>query len=995
MKKFAKVFVLLAPLVLSSCNMGKPQVTAKSLSVSDKKAFNYHVGEVFDNFVNNGGLKVNVTMSDDSVSLAEKGTFTYQITEKNNPNKTVDGTKPFTTEGDYVVTVSKEQLAPVSENIRVLEKEDPQPETIALSSISASDYTNEVYQNETYTFDGKVIAKYSDGSTKDVTSKATIETISTANLGDKSLPISYTEDNITKTTSAKITVIEKGVDPGVKTLSKIDASGYSTSVYQNETYTFNGIVTATYSDGTTKNVTSSASIGTISTSTTGTKTATISYTENGVTKTTTYSVNVEEKEPSYETITPEQAISICEDLGSAVVSDKEYYVKGIAEDVTYSKQYDNYSGKFKDSNFYFTQTNSNDLVSKTSDVEGKEVIIFGYLELFNGKYQIPYLPKNYSPTGSAYHSIFIKVDDPIVEKVPVASVQFGVSSLNLNTGDTSTVSYTVLPSNATNKTLSWSSSNSTVASVSNSGVITAKTAGNATITAKSTDGSNKEASLTVIVTKVDVPVTGISLNKTSLSIQKGKTAQLTATISPSNASDKTISWSGSANGISVNSSGLVSVSSTATVGNKATIVATANGNTAKTASCVVTVASEPVVQSDAWTLLIYMCGADLESDVSQGGAATEDLTEIYDLRKSLPSDVNVVVQAGGASRWESTYSSVINKNNCNRFHLTTSGYVKDSQTTKVDMSLASSLESFVEWGLTTYPADKVGLVLWNHGGAMDGCCFDEQFNEGYEGLMPSEVASAIPTAIANSNYNKNLEFIGYDCCLMSIQDIAGLNSDYANYMIASEESEWGYGWSYDKWVDNLFAKESTTSILKACVDSFYEDTAEAYADWGDPNDQTLAYYNLQNWDAYETAWEDFASYLKSSVITSSSKWSTFANVINKAQKYGRYTDRDLQSYNKGYICDIFDAKDALNKIKADSNYKSNSTLMNKISAVETAFTGLNVYSKCGSAAGNSYGLCMFCPISGYNEKDLEYASDNTCFSAWRTLCATYGNWYER
>lgn len=994
MKKFTKVFILLTPLVLSSCDFGNVQI-ARQLSISDQKAFDYHIGEVFDDYVNAGGLKVNVIMSDDSVLLAEKGTFTYQITEKNNPDKTIDGTKPFTTAGNYIVTVSKEKLPSVSENITVLEKEDPQPTTVTLSSISASDYTKEVYQNEAYTFDGKVTAKYSDGSTKDVTSKATIGTISTKTLGDKSLSISYTEDNVTKTTSAKITVIEKGVDPVVKTLSKIDASGYLTSVYQNETYTFNGIVTATYSDKTTANVTSKATIGTISTSTSGTKTATISYTENGVTKTTTYSVSVEEKEPSYETITPEQAISICEDLGSAVVSDKEYYVKGIAEDVTYSKQYDNYSGKFKDSDFYFTQTNSNDLVSKTSDVEGKEVIIFGYLELFNGKYQIPYLPKNYSPTGSAYHSIFIKVDDPIVEKVPVTSVQFGVSSLNLNTGDTSTVSYTVLPSNATNKTLSWSSSNSTVASVSNSGVITAKTAGNATITAKSTDGSNKEASLTVTVTKVDVPVTGISLNKTSLSIQKGKTAQLTATISPSNASDKTISWSGSANGISVNSNGLVSVSSTATVGNKATIVATANGNTAKTASCVVTVASEPVVQSDAWTLLVYMCGADLESDVSQGGAATEDLTEIYGLRKSLPSDVNVVVQAGGASRWESTYSSVINKNYCNRFHLTTSGYVKDSQTTKVDMSLASSLESFVEWGLTTYPADKVGLVLWNHGGAMDGCCFDEQFNEGYEGLMPSEVASAIPTAIANSNYNKNLEFIGYDCCLMSIQDIAGLNSDYANYMIASEESEWGYGWSYDKWVDNLFAKESTTSILKACVDSFYEDTAEAYADWGDPNDQTLAYYNLQNWDAYETAWEDFASYLKSSVITSSSKWSTFANVINKAQKYGRYTDKELQSYNKGYICDIFDAKDALNKIKADSNYKSNSTLMSKISAVETAFTGLNVYSKCGSAAGNSYGLCMFCPISGYNEKDLEYASDNTCFSAWRTLCTTYGNWYKQ
>ncbi|MCQ2801082.1 MAG: clostripain-related cysteine peptidase [Bacilli bacterium] len=1014
MKKFAKVFILLTPLVLSSCDFGNVQI-ARQLSISDQKAFDYHIGEVFDDYVNAGGLKVNVIMSDDSVLLAEKGTFTYQITEKNNPDKTIDGTKPFTTAGNYIVTVSKEKLPSVSENITVLEKEDPQPTTVTLSSISASDYTKEVYQNEAYTFDGKVTAKYSDGSTKDVTSKATIGTISTTTLGDKSLSISYTEDNITKTTSAKITVIEKGVDPVVKTLSKIDASGYKTSVYQNETYTFNGIVTATYSDTTTANVTSKASIGTISTSTTGTKTATISYTENGVTKTTNYSVNVEEKEPSYETITPEQAISICEDLGSAVVSDKEYYVKGIAEDVTYSKQYDNYSGKFQDSNFYFTQTNSNNLVSSTSDVDGKEVIIRGYLELYNSKYQLPYLPASSSPTGSAYHSKFIEVKDVPVEKILVTNVSFTLSSKTMNVGDTFTVSYTVSPSNATNKSLSWSSSNTTVASVSN-GVVTAKAAGTTTITAKSTDGSNKQASLTVTVTKVDVAVTDISLDKSTLSIQKGKTAQLTATISPSNATDKEVTWSGSANGINVNSSGLVSVSSTATVGTKATIVATAHGNIAKTASCVVTVTEAPVVEKDAWTIMIYMCGSTLEYDPeypTDGGYASEDIVEILK-SNAIPDDVNILIETGGAGDWElaSKYitngKTSISSSKLQRWEIVSKkdsssnnklSFVKELNTNQ--LSSQSSFESFLEWGLTDYPAENTGVIMWNHGGALGGVCYDENYTYPYEyehktyyypnSLNCSEVAQATKQALANTGGDK-MTFIGYDACLMSVADIATVNSDYYKYMVASQESEPGYGWDYTTWLNNLYNnKDNTTSKIqnvldKICssflthncdnggcgeYDSYYHEYYYCYS--------TLSVLDLSKADALVSAFETYATNIKKI----SGYYNKIKNAFNNAKNYGfgegiygvvdfvkflEYMDKQFSSVSSTNVKNVI-----------------TSLVISKYNCDEYNYTpcGVNAFVPEITDTSGDYGLqCE------YEDYEGEYA---TKFSTWQEIMLA--NWY--
>lgn len=741
-------------------------------------------------------------------------------------------------------------------------------------------------------------------------------------------------------------------------LKSITATGYTSFVYQNEIYSFDGKVTAYYSDSTSKEV-ANYTVTPLDTSETGNSPITIFYSENGTKVESSIYISIISKGSEDVPVT---GVTLSETSRTIKVGESFTLNAYVEPSDATNKQV-----RWSSSNSSVATVNNGYVVAVSS---GTTIITVTTVD------------------GSKTAQCTVTVAE---SKVLVTGVTFTETSKSMVVGDTYDINYTVLPSNASNKSLTWSSSRSTVASVSSTGKVTAKATGTATITAKSNDGSNKQATLTVTVSKPTVAVTGISLNKTSLSLKNGEQAQLTATVTPSDATDKTVTWSGSANGITVNSSGLVSVSSTATVGKTATIVATAHGNTSKTASCVVTVAETPVGERDAWTLLIYMCGADLESDRSQGGAATEDLSEIYSIRSSLPNDVNVVVQAGGASSWKSTYSSVISKDKCNRFHLTKTGFVSDSQTTKVNMGLDTTLESFVEWGLKTYPADKVGLVFWNHGGAMDGCCFDEQFSN--DGLTPAEVATAIPTAISRSNYNQKLEFIGYDCCLMSIQDIAGLNSEYAKYMIASEEAEWGYGWTYNEWVDDLFAKSSTETILKACVDSFYSETEEVYDYYGEDNDQTLAYYNLQNWDAYETAWEDFSQYLSSSVIKSSSNWTTFSNVVNSAKKYGQYTDKQLQSYNNGYICDIFDVKDFLNKFKASSSYKSNTTLMSKVSSVLTAFTGLNVYSKCGSAAGNSYGLCMFCPISGYNVKDVQYDENNTCFTSWRSLCRTYGNWY--
>ena len=161
---------------------------------------------------------------------------------------------------------------------------------------------------------------------------------------------------------------------------------------------------------------------------------------------------------------------------------------------------------------------------------------------------------------------------------PVQSLSLNKSTLALLSGKSETLVATVEPSDAP---LQWTSDNVLVAAVSQSGLVSAIGNGTATITVSAENG--KTSSCTVTVTTA---VSGITLNKTALSLAEGAQEQLTATISPSTASDKTVSWSSSNTSVAtVDQSGNV----TAVSKGITTITATANDGSGKIASCSVSV----------------------------------------------------------------------------------------------------------------------------------------------------------------------------------------------------------------------------------------------------------------------------------------------------------------------------------------------------------------------------------------------------------------------
>ena len=194
----------------------------------------------------------------------------------------------------------------------------------------------------------------------------------------------------------------------------------------------------------------------------------------------------------------------------------------------------------------------------------------------------------------------------------VTGVSLNKDSLTLDVGSSETLNATVAPNNATNQKVTWTSNEERVATVDESGKVEAVAPGTATITATAADGS-KTDTCTVTVTQ---PVTGVNLNKTTLSLYTGETATLTATVTPENATNKAVTWSSSNTEVAtVDNNGKV----TALKPGTATITATADG---VAATCTVTVSREPVIPETNGITVTQPANGSVKVNPSNGSAGT-------------------------------------------------------------------------------------------------------------------------------------------------------------------------------------------------------------------------------------------------------------------------------------------------------------------------------------------------------------------------------------
>lgn len=221
---------------------------------------------------------------------------------------------------------------------------------------------------------------------------------------------------------------------------------------------------------------------------------------------------------------------------------------------------------------------------------------------------------------------------------------------------------------------------------------------------------------------------------------------------------------------------------------------------------------------DEVTLMVYMCGTDLESEYSM---ASYDLSEMA--AANLGDNVNIIIYTGGCSKWHINGIST----KYNQIYQLKDGGLSclNSNAGSSTMLTPENLAGFIEYCAENFEANRMGLILWDHGGGtISGYGYDEKYPN-TDSLTLDKIDEALTMA------DVKFDFIGFDACLMATAETGLMLSEHADYMIASEESEPGIGWYYTNWLTKLGENSSmaTTTIGKNIADDFVSKCAsEAY-----------------------------------------------------------------------------------------------------------------------------------------------------------------------
>ena len=219
------------------------------------------------------------------------------------------------------------------------------------------------------------------------------------------------------------------------------------------------------------------------------------------------------------------------------------------------------------------------------------------------------------------------------------------------------------------------------------------------------------------------------------------------------------------------------------------------------------------------TLMIYMCGSNLESQYASAGSDLEEIAASgVDAER-----VNVLIMSGGARHWstgQSAWEIEINRLRHNK-RRNENQMVREVSMPARSMGDAGLLREFLEYARDNYPADNYALILWDHGGGpMEGVCMDELYAP--DKLTLDELAEALresPFA------EKGLSWIGFDACLMGSTEVALQVAPYARYMICSEETEPAVGWNYS-FLDDIASDPDGAATGRRIVDAYLGSHAE-------------------------------------------------------------------------------------------------------------------------------------------------------------------------
>jgi len=304
------------------------------------------------------------------------------------------------------------------------------------------------------------------------------------------------------------------------------------------------------------------------------------------------------------------------------------------------------------------------------------------------------------------------------------------------------------------------------------------------------------------------------------------------------------------------------------------------------------------------TLLVYMCGADLQD------AACADIYEMG--IAEIGDNVNIVILAGGSSQWE---FDEIQGNTRNLITIRNNDFESIEDWGWASMGSGESLREFLEYGLTEYPADRIAVILWDHGaGSEAGICFDATTKE-QDGLSLLEINEVL-SGLEKKPGGFHIDLFGCDACMMATYEMAAMLSCYdIDYFVASEELEPGTGWNYTPWLESIAQNPQMTTeeLCGRIIDSYMEAGQEEA-----PDDYlTLSAVSLKHMPPLQNAMESFGAVLLNEVRQGNA--AEVRRGRSRLYTFGSYVDGSWDMVDLGAMLDVyarFDANQAAEARKA-------------------------------------------------------------------------------
>ena len=280
----------------------------------------------------------------------------------------------------------------------------------------------------------------------------------------------------------------------------------------------------------------------------------------------------------------------------------------------------------------------------------------------------------------------------------------------------------------------------------------------------------------------------------------------------------------------------------------------------------------------SWAVYWYLCGSDLETN---GGFATTDLSEMMEVQ--LPDNVNVVIQTGGAAVWQ---NDQMDPEKLQRWLYNSEGLQLIEEQDTANMGDAQTLYEFLAFANENYPADKVAVTFWNHGGgSVSGAAFDEL--HGLDSLDLAEMYQAFDAVWPADAEHPALELVGFDTCLMATVDVASTFQNFAKYLVASEEVEPGNGWLYSGWLGALAENTDMdgAALGTAICDTYYQG-CEAV---GTQDQTTLSVTDLSRLEPLLDAYESFGQEALAAAAEDPGFFAELGRAAARSENYGGNT----------------------------------------------------------------------------------------------------------